>query len=318
MHTDSSRRVRHQFNDKIDQRILSVLQRDGRISNVQLAERVHLSPSAVFERVRRLKREGYILGYQARLNHGKLGMEMVAFVEVHLDRMNSSVMQRFESAIREHDRILECHMIAGTFDYLLKVLACDMDACHALVASVISRLPGVRHARAHAGVETSFPDPASGSGAEPAVDDVDIRLLRLLQADGRCSTQRLAEELGIPSGLVRERIGRLCRKGFILGYAAVLNDAKLRPGSLVFAAIRTSADAHLVAPGLRAAAQDNDEILECHEVTGNYDYLLKLRVPDMRRHSELMEAIVWPLPGVNEVRTYAVIDEVKSTTRIPV
>jgi Lrp/AsnC family leucine-responsive transcriptional regulator len=317
MHTHVPRRGRHSFNDKIDHRILHVLQKDGRISNLQLAERVHLSPSAVFERVKRLQREGYILGYQARLSHEKLGMEVIAFVEVRLERMNSVVMQRFEEAVRQHPPILECHMIAGTFDYLLKVLVSDMPACHALVASAISKLPGVREARTHAGIEPSDSGPATGSVADSPIDSVDARLLRLLQTDGRCSVARLAEESGVAPAGVRERLTRLCRQGFILGYAAVLNEAKLKSGLLVFAAIRTTAGAIGIAHDLKAAAQSNDEIVEYHEVTGNFDHLLKMRVSDMRRHNELMESVVWPLAGVREVRTYAVIDEVKNTARIP-
>ena len=81
-------------NDNIDSRILHVLQRDGRISNLKLAEQVNRSPSAVLERVKRLKREGYILGYQARLSREKLGIEVLAFVEVQLERMDAELMAR--------------------------------------------------------------------------------------------------------------------------------------------------------------------------------------------------------------------------------
>ena len=313
MHTHAPQRIRRSANDKIDHRILQVLQKDGRISNLQLAEQVHLSPSAVFERVKRLQREGYILGYQARLSHEKLGMEVVAFVEVQLERMNPDLMQRFEDAVRQRASILECYMIAGTFDYLLKVLVSDMHACRELVASEISKLPGVREARTHAGVEQA----ESTAAADPHIDSLDADLLRLLQADGRCSIARLAEELEVTAAVVRERLGRLCRKGFILGYTAVLNDAKLKSGLQVFAAIRTTAAATGIARALKAAALEHAEIVECHDVTGNFQHLLKVRVPDMRRHNELMEQAVWTLPGVREVRTYAVIDEIKNTTRIP-
>ncbi|MEP6503841.1 MAG: Lrp/AsnC ligand binding domain-containing protein [Betaproteobacteria bacterium] len=311
------RRVRRSFNDKIDYRILHVLQRDGRISNLRLAEQVNLSPSAVFERVKRLQREGYILGYQARLSREKLGMEVVAFVEVHLDRMSPDLMERFEAAARERPAILECHMIAGTFDYLLKVLVSDMHACRELVASEISKLPGVREARTHAGVGQCEPG-AGIAGAEARVDSVDAALLRLLQEDGRLSIARLAEELSVTAAVVRDRLGRLCRKGFILGYVAVLNEAKFKSGLLVFAAIRTAPSAVGIAHALKVAAQTRGEIVECHEVTGNFDYLLKTRVADMRSYNELMEAVVWPLAGVREVRTYAAIAEIKNTARIPV
>lgn len=317
MHIRTPQRVGRSINDKIDHRILHVLQKDGRITNLQLAEQVHLSPSAVFERVKRLQREGYILGFQARLSHEKLGMEVVAFVEVQLERMDPAVMERFQDAVRRQGAILECYMIAGTFDYLLKVLVADMHACRELVASEISKLPGVREARTHADVEQAESGSAPGCVGDALIDGIDAGLLRLLQADGRCSIGRLAEELHITAAVARERLARLCRRGFILGYTAVLNEAKLRSGLQVFAAIRTTAAAAGVAHALNAAALANPEIVECHEVRGNFNHLLKLRVPDMRRHSELMESLVWTLPGVREVRTYAVIDEVKNTTRIP-
>jgi Lrp/AsnC family leucine-responsive transcriptional regulator len=314
-------RAKRNINDKIDSRILHVLQRDGRISNLKLAEQVNLSPSAVLERVKRLQREGYILGFQARLSREKLGMEVVAFVEVQLDRATSDVMQRFETAVRERPAILECHLIAGSFDYLLKVLVPDMHACRELIASEISRLPGVREARTHAGVEQADADGRAGgaaaSGAERQIDLVDASLLRLLQADGRLSIARLADELTLTAGAVRERLARLCRKGFILGYVAVLNEAKFKSGVIVFAAIRTIESAVGIGHALKLAAQARSEIVECHEVTGNFDYLLKTRVPNMHSYHALMQSAVWTLPGVREVRTYAAIDEIKNTARIP-
>ena len=313
-------RAKRGANDKIDSRILHVLQRDGRISNLKLAEQVNLSPSAVLERVKRLKREGFILGYQARLSREKLGMEVVAFVEVQLERMNFEVMERFEAAVRERPAILECHLIAGTFDYLLKVLVCDMHACRELVDSEISKLPGVREARTHAGVEQGEAGGAAvvaGPGAEQRIDAVDAGLLRLLQADGRLSIARLAEELALTPAVVRDRLARLCRKGFILGYVAVLNEAKFNAGLIVFAAIRADGAASGIAHALKAASLACPEIVECHEVAGNFDFLLKARVPTMQRYHELVESTVWTVAGVREVRTYAAIDEVKNTARIP-
>jgi Lrp/AsnC family leucine-responsive transcriptional regulator len=315
----ASERSRRSANDKIDTRILHVLQRDGRISNLKLAEQVNLSPSAVLERVKRLKREGWILGYQARLSREKLGMEVVAFVEVQLERMSSELMERFEAAVRERPAILECHMIAGTFDYLLKVLVPDMHACRELVESEIAKLPGVREARTHAGVEGEAGGRAgaAGSAGEQRIDAIDAGLLRLLQADGRLSIARLAEELALTPAVVRERLGRLCRKGVILGYVAVLNEAKFNSGLLVFAAVRASGSHSGIAHALKGATQRCPEIVECHEVTGNFDFLLKTRVPNMARYHELIESTVWTLAGVREVRTYAAIDEIKNTARIP-
>jgi Lrp/AsnC family leucine-responsive transcriptional regulator len=114
--------------DKIDTRILRVLQADGRISNLKLAEAVHLSPTAVLERVKRLTRDGYILGYEARLNPAKLGAGLLVFVEVLLDRTVHDVMDNFRAAVQVRPEILEAHLVAGGFDYLLKTRVADMAA----------------------------------------------------------------------------------------------------------------------------------------------------------------------------------------------
>jgi len=139
--------------DKIDARILRALQADGRLSNLKLAEAVHLSPTAVLERVKRLTREGYILGYEARLNPEKLGAGMLVFIEVVLDRTTPDVMNEFAAAVQVRPEILECHLVAGGFDYLIKTRVADMHAYRELLASVIWSLPGVRETHTYAVME---------------------------------------------------------------------------------------------------------------------------------------------------------------------
>jgi len=139
--------------DKIDARILRVLQKDGRISNLKLAETVHLSPTAVLERVKRLTRDGYILGYEARLNPAKLGAGMLVFIEVLLDRTAPDVMDTFKAAVQARPEILECHLVAGGFDYLIKTRVADMSAYREMIASVIWSLPGVRETRTYTVME---------------------------------------------------------------------------------------------------------------------------------------------------------------------
>jgi Lrp/AsnC family leucine-responsive transcriptional regulator len=139
--------------DKIDLKILRVLQKDGRISNLKLAEEVHLSPTAVLERVKRLTRDGFILGYEARLNPLKLGAGLMVFVEVLLDRTVHDVMDAFRAAVQVRPEILECHLVAGGFDYLLKTRVSDMAAYRSFVGDVIWSLPGVRETRTYAVME---------------------------------------------------------------------------------------------------------------------------------------------------------------------
>ena len=139
--------------DRIDLKILNVLQQDGRISNLKLAESVALSPTAVLARVQRLSRDGYILGYEAQLNAAKLGAGLMVFVEVLLDRTTPNVFDAFKAAVQVRPEIMECHMVAGGFDYLLKTRMADMNAYRAFAGTVLWQLPGVRETRTYAVME---------------------------------------------------------------------------------------------------------------------------------------------------------------------
>jgi Lrp/AsnC family transcriptional regulator, leucine-responsive regulatory protein len=139
--------------DRIDLRILGCLQADGRISNLKLAESVALSPTAVLARVQRLTKEGYILGYEARLNPLKLGRGMMVFVEVLLDKTTPNIFEAFKAAVQVRDEIMECHMVAGGFDYLLKTRVADMKAYRDFAGMVLWQLPGVRETRTYAVME---------------------------------------------------------------------------------------------------------------------------------------------------------------------
>jgi Lrp/AsnC family leucine-responsive transcriptional regulator len=139
--------------DRTDLKILRCLQDDGRISNLKLAQEVALSPTAVLARVQRLSKEGFILGYEARLNPLKLGAGMMVFVEVLLDRTTPNVFEAFKAAVQVRAEIMECHMVAGGFDYLLKTRMADMAAYRAFAGTVLWQLPGVRETRTYAVME---------------------------------------------------------------------------------------------------------------------------------------------------------------------
>lgn len=135
--------------DRTDRNILDALQRDGRISNLKLAEQVALSPTAVLARVQRLTRAGYITGYAAQLDATRLGCGMLVFVEVLLDKTTPHVFDAFRAAVQVRPEIQECHMVAGGFDYLLKLRLADMAAYRAFAGTVLWQLPGVRETRTY-------------------------------------------------------------------------------------------------------------------------------------------------------------------------
>ncbi|PPB82117.1 AsnC family transcriptional regulator [Albidovulum inexpectatum] len=129
--------------DATDRRILSVLQRHGRITNAELAEKVNLSPSACHRRVQRLEEEGFISGYVALVNARRLGRPTTVFVEITLSGQTDEVLEAFERAVMQVPDILECHLMAGSADYLLKVVAQDTEDFARIHRQYLARLPGV-------------------------------------------------------------------------------------------------------------------------------------------------------------------------------
>jgi Lrp/AsnC family transcriptional regulator, leucine-responsive regulatory protein len=139
--------------DRIDRRILLILQADGRIPAVELAERVGLSPTSTGERLKRLQKDGYIDGFSVRLNAGRLGLGLLIFVEVLLDKTTPDIFDRFADAARRAPQVLECHMVAGGFDYLIKTRVSDMAAYRRFLGDVVLTFPGVRETRTYAVME---------------------------------------------------------------------------------------------------------------------------------------------------------------------
>ena len=139
--------------DNIDRRILMELQLDGRISNAELAQRVGLAPTSMSDRFRRLVKQGYITGFGARLDPQQLGFGLLVFVEVSLDKTTPDAFERFAKAVRTAPEVLECHMVAGGFDYLVKTRLADMAAYRRFLGEVLLSLPGVRETRTYAVME---------------------------------------------------------------------------------------------------------------------------------------------------------------------
>ena len=137
--------------DRYDRRILEELQRDGRLTNLELAERIGLSPSPCLRRVRALEESGVIAGYRALLDARKLGLSLVALLSISMDRHTPERFARFDAIVTDLPEVLECLLITGReADYQLKVVVRDMDAYQELLLNKITRIEGV------SGVQSSF------------------------------------------------------------------------------------------------------------------------------------------------------------------
>ncbi|EEW60711.1 Transcriptional regulator, AsnC family [Tritonibacter mobilis] len=142
--------------DQVDRRILAVLQKQGRISNSDLSETVNLSASACHRRVQRLESDGYIRNYVALLDARKLGVPTTVFVEITLQTQADEVLDAFEKAVARIPDVLECHLMAGTADYILKVVAENTDDFARIHRQHLTRLPGVAQMQSSFALRTVF------------------------------------------------------------------------------------------------------------------------------------------------------------------
>ncbi|MBS3796637.1 leucine-responsive transcriptional regulator Lrp [Pseudoalteromonas sp. BDTF-M6] len=143
----------HQQLDRIDRKILVELQRDGRISNVELAKRIGLSATPCLERVKKLEREGYIRGYKAVVDPAKLGQGLLVYVEVTITKTSPDVFDEFNQAVRKHDEIVECHLVSGNFDFLLKTRVTDMSEYRQVLGDILLKLPNISESRTYVVME---------------------------------------------------------------------------------------------------------------------------------------------------------------------
>ncbi len=139
--------------DRTDRRILECLQADGRISNVQLARKVNLTPTPCIERVKRLERQGYIRGYTALLNPEMVNAALLVFVEIDLSHNSPDAFRRFREEARQLPEIMDCHLVSGNFDYLIKARVSDMKAYRELLGEKILSLPEVIGSRSYVVME---------------------------------------------------------------------------------------------------------------------------------------------------------------------
>lgn len=142
------------FLDEIDRKVLRVLQRDGRCANSDLAHEVGLSPSPCLRRVKRLEEAGVVGRYVALLKPAAIGMSLEIFVRVTLDRQDTESVGTFTDQIQRAERVLECHMLAGDCDFLLRVVAADLAEYQQFVMNFLSQIPGVRNVKTEIPLET--------------------------------------------------------------------------------------------------------------------------------------------------------------------
>lgn len=139
--------------DRIDRRILDLLQKDGRISMTDLAAKIGLSATPCTERVRRLEREGVITGYHAHVNPHALGKNLLVFVEIKLSAKSGEVFDRVKKELSFVPEVMECHLVSGDFDYLVKARITEMGEYRRLLGNILLKLPSAAESRSYVVME---------------------------------------------------------------------------------------------------------------------------------------------------------------------
>ncbi len=159
--------------DATDLRILERLQRDARLTNVELARAVHLSPSPCLARVRALEKSGLIARYVTLLDPLRLGLTVSVFISVRLERQVEAALDRFEAAIAGRPEVMECYLMTGDADYLIRVVVPDVPALERFIVDFLSRIPGVGNIKSSFALKqvkykTALPLPAARNSSAPA------------------------------------------------------------------------------------------------------------------------------------------------------
>lgn len=140
--------------DKIDRKIMSILQQDGRITNVDLSGQVNLSPTPCLERVKRLEREGYIKKYVALADPEKLNANLSAFIQVLLTSTTTKDLKSFNQQMRDLEEVESCHMVAGGFDYLIKIRCADMRHYQQFLGEKLASIPLINQTHTYVVIES--------------------------------------------------------------------------------------------------------------------------------------------------------------------
>jgi Lrp/AsnC family transcriptional regulator, leucine-responsive regulatory protein len=140
--------------DRVDRRLLEILQREGRLSNAALAERVHLSPSPCLRRVKTLEEDGVIEGYRAVLGREALGLGLTVFVEIKVEGHSDRLAEEIEAAVNAMPEVVACHIVSGAADFLLEVVVPDLRAYERLLLGSLLKLPSVAEVRSNFAIRT--------------------------------------------------------------------------------------------------------------------------------------------------------------------
>jgi Lrp/AsnC family leucine-responsive transcriptional regulator len=333
----------HMDLEDIDLRILSFLQDDARLSNVELAAKVGLSQAPCLRRVRALEKSGVIKSYTALIDEATVDLGVTVHIQVRLDLQVAKRFDRFESQIVGRPDVLECYLLTGAADYLLRVAVRDVAAYERFLKESLSRMEGVVSTHSSFGLRvvkhtTSLPlfQPThaskkavaeqgdhplrsrNGDGSHPQLDAIDRHILVLLQENARISNVELANRVGLSPAPCLRRVRVLETSGVIRRYASLLNPQLVDLPATVWIQIRLDLQTARRFDTFEQQIKRMPEVLECYLMAGEADYLVRVAVRNVATYERFLRTQLSRIEGIVSTSSSFVLRVVKYSTILPI
>jgi Lrp/AsnC family transcriptional regulator, leucine-responsive regulatory protein len=333
--------------DDIDRRILTHLQTNARLTNVELAHEIGLSPAPCLRRVRALEKSGVIAKYAALLDEHAVDLAVTVHIQVRLDLQVAKRFDRFESQIVRRQEVLECSLLTGVADYLLRVVVPDVAAYETFLKESLSRMEGVVSTHSSFGLRvvkrfTSLPlmparavtgrrdsasparaastglsDTASAAQSSTHLDEIDRHILIHLQENARISNVDLANRVGLSPAPCLRRVRTLESTGVIRRYVSLLDPRLVDLPTTVWVQVRLDLQVGRRFDTFEQHVRRLPEVLECYLMAGEADYLLRVAVRDVAGYERFLRTRLCRIEGVVSTNSSFVLKVVKYSTALP-
>jgi DNA-binding Lrp family transcriptional regulator len=334
--------------DEIDRRILAHLQDNARLANVKLAHDVGLSPAPCLRRVRALEEAGVITRYSALLDENAVDLAVTVHIQVRLDLQVAKRFDRFETQIVRRPEVLECYLLTGVADYLLRVVVSDVAAYETFLKESLSRMEGVVSTHSSFGLRvvkrsTSLPlvqdravtggrtrtalsrTESTGRAAENPLatrfpihfDEIDRHILLQLQENARISNVDLANRVGLSAAPCLRRVRVLERAGVIRQYVSLLDPRMVDLPTTVWIQVRLDLQVARRFDTFEQQIGRLPEVLECYLMAGEADYLVRVAVCDVAAYERFLRTRLSQIEGVVSTNSSFVLKVVKHSTVLP-
>jgi Lrp/AsnC family leucine-responsive transcriptional regulator len=333
--------------DEIDRRMLDILQENARISNVELAKRIGLSPAPSLRRLRALEESGVIRKYVSLLQPDAVNLAVTVWIKVRLDLQVAKRFDLFEQNIMRRPEVLECYLLTGEADYLVRAVVADVGAYERFLKESLSRIEGVVSTNSSFGLkvtkhstalplrrsgDTSSPSKPFGRKARPrhqpqammhsggapaALDEIDRRILTQLQRNARMSNIALADYAGLSPAPCLRRVRALERSGVIWKHVTLLDPSAVKLPVIVWTQVRLDLQLARRFSNFEDHINRLPEVLECYLMAGEADYLIRTVVPDVAGYERFLRTSLSRIESVVSSNSSFVLRVVKYSTELP-